>query len=157
MPDATEKAMHGGWFHTGDVAVMDEHGYITIVDRLKEMIITGGFNVYPSEVEEELAEHPSIAECAVVGVRNRNGGEMVAAAVVLEHGARLNEEALRDHCRNSLTRYKVPKRIVALEEIPKNVMGKVLRKEASKQVQEFIDQHPTPIVPTQESHDRDSK
>lgn len=156
MPEATAEAMRGGWFHTGDVAVMNENGYITIVDRLKEMIITGGFNVYPTEVEETLAEHPSIAECAVVGVRNRRGGEMVAAAVVLEHGARLNEEALRDHCRDSLTRYKVPKRIVAIEEIPKNVMGKVLRKEASKLVQAFIDEHPIPIVPTKELHETEN-
>ena len=91
-----------------------------------------------------------------MGVRNRRGGEMVAAAVVLEHGARLNEEALRDHCRDSLTRYKVPKRIVAIEEIPKNVMGKVLRKEASKLVQAFIDEHPIPIVPTKELHETEN-
>lgn len=147
MPDATQKAMLGGWFHTGDVAVMSEDGFITIVDRLKEMIITGGFNVYPSEVEEALTEHPSVRECVVVGVKNKMGSEMVAAGVVLEHGARLNEEELRHHCRSMLARYKVPKRLIAIDELPLNLMGKVQRKEASYILQEFIDAHPVPTIP----------
>lgn len=147
MPEETAKAMKGGWFHTGDVAIMSPDGYITLVDRLKEVIITGGFNVYPSEVEEALSEHPSVAECVVVGVKNSSDREMVAAGVVLEHGARLNEEELRVHCRQTLARYKVPKRLVAVDDLPRNVMGKILRKDSAALLQKLVHKYPEPTVP----------
>ena len=109
---------------------MDEKGFITIVDRIKEVIITGGFNVYPSEVEAVLRQHPGVRDVAVVGVMHpETGSEEVVAAVVLDPGAHPTPEALHDHARESLTAYKVPRRYVVLDELPVNAMGKVLRRE----------------------------
>jgi long-chain acyl-CoA synthetase len=99
------------------------------VDRLKELIITGGFNVSPSEVEDALDAHPDVVASAVVGLPRTGGGEEVAAAVVLRHGAALDGDALRDFCRTRLTPYKVPRRIVAVDELPRSLIGKVLRRE----------------------------
>ncbi|HHY06949.1 MAG TPA: AMP-binding protein [Corynebacteriales bacterium] len=149
LPEETEKAMKGGWFHTGDVGIMEPDGYITIVDRLKEVVITGGFNVYPSEVEDALRDHPSVKDCVVVGVKadNGKGREKVAAGVILAHGARLNEEELRAHCRKTLARYKIPKRLIAVDELPTNMMGKVLRKDAAAIIQDLVQKYPEPTVP----------
>jgi long-chain acyl-CoA synthetase len=117
----------GGWLRTGDVVTRDEDGFITIVDRVKELIITGGFNVSPSEVEGVLLAHPAIAEAAVVGVPRELGGERVVAAVVLHAGAKLDENQIRDFCRERLARYKVPRIVVAVDALPKSMLGKVLR------------------------------
>jgi long-chain acyl-CoA synthetase len=118
-----------GWLRTGDVVVMDDDGFFTIVDRIKELIITGGFNVYPSEVEEVLRQVPAVADAAVVGLPAAEGGEEVVAAVVLEPGASFDEDAIRTSCRESLTAYKVPRRVFVLDALPLSMIGKVLRRE----------------------------
>jgi long-chain acyl-CoA synthetase len=128
-PDATSEALlPDGWVRTGDIVEVSEDGFVRIVDRIKELIITGGFNVSPSEVEEALASHPDVLEAAAVGLPGKGGGEEVAAAVVLREGATLDEQALRDYSRRFLTPYKVPRRIVALDDLPKSLIGKVLRR-----------------------------
>jgi len=116
------------WFRTGDIVRIDEAGFVSIVDRIKELIITGGFNVAPSEVEEALRHHPSIADVAIVGLPSEHSGEDVVAAVVLAPGAELDEDAIRAYGREHLTAYKVPRRVVAIDELPKSLIGKVLRK-----------------------------
>lgn len=127
--DATAAALlPGGWLRTGDIVTMSEDGFVTIVDRLKELIITGGFNVSPSEVEQALLLHPDVEEAAVVGLRRDAGGEDVTAAVVLRPGAVFDAAALRDFSRQHLTAYKVPKRIATLDALPRNQVGKVLRR-----------------------------
>lgn len=131
-PRASADAFVDGWFRTGDVVTMSADGYLTIVDRIKELIITGGFKVYPSEVEEVIRAHQSVADCAVVGIPGPDGSEKVGAVVVLEEGARLEPAALRDHAHRSLTRYKVPHDYLMVDELPRNAMGKVLRTEAAR-------------------------
>jgi len=131
-PDATEESMDDGWFHTGDIARMDEDGFFYIVDRKKDMIIVSGFNVYPNEVEEVIARHPGVREVGVVGVPNEETGEAVRAYVVRTDDS-LSEEDICEHCRQSLTNYKVPKQIVFREDIPLTPVGKVLRKDLRAQ------------------------
>jgi long-chain acyl-CoA synthetase len=109
---------------------------VSIVDRLKELIITGGFNVSPSEVEDALVAHPDVTAAAVVGLPRPHGGEDVAAAVVLRDGAVLDVDALRDFCRTRLTPYKVPRRITAVDELPRSLIGKVLRRQVRDQLLE---------------------
>lgn len=134
-PEETAIALvDDGWLRTGDIVRVSADGYVTIVDRLKELIITGGFNVAPTEVEEIIAEHPGVAECSVVGIASPTGGEMVVAAVVLEPGAAVSEERLRDYAREHLTAYKVPKQITFVEELPRSIVGKVLRREVKAQL-----------------------
>lgn len=135
MPEETAASFHDGWFLTGDVVTMDDKGFITIVDRIKEVIITGGFNVYPSEVEAVLCQHLGVREAAVVGVLHpESGSEEVVAAIVLDPGAQPTPEEIHDHARQSLTAYKVPRRYVVLDELPVNAMGKVLRREVVSQI-----------------------
>jgi long-chain acyl-CoA synthetase len=119
----------GGWIRTGDVVIMDDDGFVTVVDRIKELIITGGFNVYPSEVEDALRKVTGVRDAAAVGVPAAHGGEEVVAAVVLEDGATADEAAIRDAVRAHLAAYKVPRRIVALDDLPRSQIGKVLRRE----------------------------
>src|SRR5699024_6594044 len=127
MPEETDSAIRDGWLYTGDLARQDEEGYFYIVDRKKDMIIVGGYNVYPREVEEVLFEHPGIVEAAVVGVPYHTFGEEVLACVVKKE-ASLTEEQLQQYCAEKLAKYKVPKRIEFLEELPKNTTGKILRR-----------------------------
>ncbi|KAA9111658.1 long-chain fatty acid--CoA ligase [Microbacterium rhizomatis] len=128
-PDETRAVLlEGGWLRTGDIVTVSPDGFVTIVDRIKELIITGGFNVSPSEVEETLLGHPDVEAAAVVGLPRSSGGEDVTAAVVLRSGAQFDPGALRDYCRKHLTAYKVPKRVVQVEELPRSLIGKVLRK-----------------------------
>ena len=108
---------------------VDADGFTTIVDRVKELIITGGFNVAPSEVEAVLRSHPDVTDAAAIGVPAPSGGERVAAVVVLRAGATLDEAALRDFCRERLAGYKVPRQIVAVDDLPRSMLGKVLRKQ----------------------------
>ncbi|TQO19299.1 long-chain acyl-CoA synthetase [Rhodoglobus vestalii] len=122
------------WFRTGDIATVDADGFVKIVDRIKEIIITGGFNVAPSEVEEALRQHESIADAAVVGLPSERNGEDVVAAVVLAEGATLDENAVRDFVRTNLAAYKVPIRVVSVEELPKSLIGKVLRRQVRDQL-----------------------
>jgi long-chain acyl-CoA synthetase len=134
-PEETAKSLlPDGWLRTGDVVTVDADGFTTIVDRVKELIITGGFNVAPSEVEAVLRMHPSVVDAAVFGKPLERGGEMVVAAVELEPGSQLDEEALRAHCRTQLAAYKVPRRIVQIENTPRSMLGKILRKQVREQV-----------------------
>jgi long-chain acyl-CoA synthetase len=132
MPEETENTIRDGWLYTGDLARQDEEGYFYIVDRKKDMIIVGGYNVYPREVEEVLFEHPSIIEAAVVGIPDPTFGEEVLAFVVKKDQS-LTEEQLHDYCAEKLTKYKVPNRFEFLEELPKNTTGKILRRSLKKQ------------------------
>jgi len=122
------------WFRTGDIVTVDSDGFVSVADRIKELIITGGFNVAPSEVEEALRQHVSIADAAVVGLPSEHNGENVVAAVVLAEGATLDEKAVRDFVRSTLAAYKVPKSIVSVEELPKTLIGKVLRRQVREQL-----------------------
>ncbi|MGJ0183717.1 long-chain-fatty-acid--CoA ligase [Corynebacterium glyciniphilum] len=133
-PDANEKAFADGWFRTGDMAVKETDGFVKIVSRIKEMIVTGGFNVYPAEVEEVLTEHPSVAQASVVGLPRDDGSETVAAGIVLADGARLDEDVVKDHCRDGLARYKVPRVFQVFEELPADQLGKVRRVEVREQM-----------------------
>lgn len=136
-PEETAKVLvEDGWLRTGDVVVMDDDGFFTIVDRIKELIITGGFNVYPSEVEDVLRQVPGIRDAAVVGLPAPEGGEVVVAAVVLEPGAPLDEDTIRATCKERLTAYKVPRRLFLLEELPLSMIGKVLRRQVRVQLLE---------------------
>jgi long-chain acyl-CoA synthetase len=127
-PDETARVLKDGWLYTGDIAVMDEDGYLKIVDRKKDMILVSGFNVYPNEVEAAIAEHPGIAEVAVVGIPDEQSGEAVHAYVV-RTDASITEDAVRTHCRKTLTGYKVPKHVIFRDELPKSPVGKILRKD----------------------------
>ena len=134
-PEETAKALlPDGWLRTGDIVTVDEDGFTTIVDRAKELIIIGGFNVSPSEVEAVLRLHPAVTDAAVVGKPLDRGGEMVVAAVELEPSAELDEAALRAHCREHLAAYKVPRRIVQIKDTPRSLLGKILRKQVREQV-----------------------
>lgn len=127
MPEATEQALKDGWLYTGDMARMDEEGYIYIVDRKKDMILVGGFNVYPREVEEVLYQHPSIVEAAVVGVPDEQYGEMVKAFVVRKEESLSGEDVIH-FCQDKLAKYKVPRQVDFLAELPKNSTGKIMRR-----------------------------
>jgi len=118
-----------GWLRTGDVVTVDADGFTTIVDRVKELIITGGFNVAPSEVENTLRGHPDVVDAAVVGVPAKSGGERVVAVVIPRAGTTIDEAAMRDWCRERLAGYKVPRQIVAIDDLPRSMLGKVLRKQ----------------------------
>ncbi|WP_431247300.1 long-chain-fatty-acid--CoA ligase [Leifsonia xyli] len=134
-PDETAKVLtEGGWFRTGDIVTMDEDGFVRIVDRIKELIVTGGFNVSPTEVEDALRSFPGVADVAVVGLPHRRGGEDVVAAVVMEAGASFDEEAIRAYGRDCLTAYKVPKHVYQLEELPRSIVGKVIRRKVRDQL-----------------------
>lgn len=128
-PTATEQAFAGGWFHTGDVGVIDEDGYLYIVDRLKDMILSGGENIASSEVERVLYEHPAVLEAAVVGRADDRWGEVPVACVVLRPGQSASANALIEHCRGQLACYKVPKDVLFLDALPRNPSGKVLKRE----------------------------
>jgi long-chain acyl-CoA synthetase len=128
-PQATDEAIPDGWFRTGDLATRDADGYYTVVDRKKEMIIRGGYNVYPREIEEALYEHPAIAEAAVIGLKHPELGEEVGAAVVLKRGATAQPEEIRDYVRAKVASYKYPRRIWLVGALPKGATGKILRRE----------------------------
>jgi long-chain acyl-CoA synthetase len=117
------------WYRTGDIVTIDADGFVRIVDRIKELIITGGFNVAPSEVEEALRAHPDVTDAAVVGLPSERNGEDVVAAVVLAPGATLDEEGIREFVRANLTAYKVPRQLFVVDELPKSLIGKVLRRQ----------------------------
>ncbi|MGO1471215.1 MAG: long-chain-fatty-acid--CoA ligase [Flaviflexus sp.] len=131
--ETTKTLLPGGWLRTGDIVTVDEDGFATIVDRVKELIITGGFNVSPSEVEQVLQRHPAIEEAAVVGIE-KDSGEEVVAAVVVAPGHTLDAEEIREFCRQYLARYKVPRRITVMKDMPKSMLGKVLRKKVKEQI-----------------------
>lgn len=131
--ETAESLLPGGWVRTGDIVTVSPDGFVTVVDRLKEIIITGGFNVAPTEVEEALHGHPDIVESAVVALP-RKGGEEVVAAVVLREGAVLDPEVLRDYCKLHLAAYKVPRKFFQVDELPRSLIGKVLRRQVREQL-----------------------
>ncbi|MDH5163523.1 fatty acid--CoA ligase family protein [Heyndrickxia oleronia] len=133
MPEETAAAIRDGWLYTGDLARVDGEGYFYIVDRKKDMVIVGGFNVYPREVEEVLYEHPEVVEAAVIGAPDPEQGEVVKCFVVRKNES-LTEAELMEYCREHLAKYKLPKTIEFLEELPKNTTGKILRKALKEQV-----------------------
>ena len=128
-PAATDDAIPDGWFRTGDLATWDSDGYYTIVDRKKEVIIRGGFNVYPREIEEVLYEHPAVAEAAVVGIKHRDLGEEVGAAVALKPGTSAEPSELREYVKARVAAYKYPRHVWLVEALPKGPTGKILRRE----------------------------
>ena len=130
-PDETANSIRDGWFHTGDVAVMDEQGYFKIVDRLKDMVLVSGFNVYPTEIEAVLYHHPKILKACVVGVPDEKTGEAIKAFIVLREGETATAEEISQWCRDpaqGLTGYRVPKQIEFRESLPETMIGKVLRR-----------------------------
>ena len=131
MPDATEKALRGGWLHTGDLGKMDQDGYVYIVDRKKDMINVGGMNVYPREIEEQLYKHPKIREAAVVATKDELRGEIPKAIIVLKDGESASEREIQKYCMQYFANYKVPKLVDFLDELPKNATGKIDKKSLS--------------------------
>ena len=128
-PDETAAVLKDGWLFTGDIGVLDEDGFLTIVDRKKDMIIASGYNIYPKEIDEVLYEHPKILEACAIGIPDEYRGETVKAFVVSKPGQTLESEEVLRFCRERLAAYKVPKSIEFLEELPKSAVGKVLRRE----------------------------
>ncbi len=133
-PEETEAVFVDGWFRTGDIVTVDDAGFIRIVDRIKELIITGGFNVAPTEVENALRQHPQVADAAVVGLPSEHSGEEVVAAIVVDAGTDVDVEAIREYARSILTPYKVPRRIFVVDELPKSLIGKVLRRQVKEKL-----------------------
>lgn len=127
--DATDRVLVDGWLRTGDVGVVDEDGFLYLVDRAKDLIIVSGFNVFPAEVEEVLNSHPAVAEAGVLGVPHPHDGEAVKAYVVLESGSTADEDQLVEHCLDYLARYKCPSKIVFVDRLPRNAAGKLIRRE----------------------------
>jgi long-chain acyl-CoA synthetase len=129
MPEETAHTLRGGWLHTGDLGSLDEDGCVFVVDRLKDMIIRGGLNIYPHDVEEVLYAHPAVAEASVVGIQDAMYGEEVEAFVVKAIGAEATEDELLAYCRERLAKYKAPKAVTFMPQLPKNQVGKVLKRE----------------------------
>jgi acyl-CoA synthetase (AMP-forming)/AMP-acid ligase II len=130
--EATRRAFRGGWFHTGDIGYRDQDGFFYIVDRKSDMIIRGGENIYPREIDEVLYQHPAVAAAATIGVPDQLYGEEVTAFIVLKDGMKIGEDALIDFCRQRLADYKCPKAIHFVREIPKGPTGKLLKRELAK-------------------------
>ncbi|HAT0392096.1 TPA: AMP-binding protein [Salmonella enterica] len=137
-PDATDEIIKDGWLHTGDIAVMDEDGFLRIVDRKKDMILVSGFNVYPNEIEDVVMQHSGVQEVAAVGVPSGSSGEAVKLFVVKKDPA-LTDDALITFCRRHLTGYKVPKQVEFREELPKSNVGKILRRELRDEARGKVD------------------
>jgi len=129
-PEATAQTLRGGWLHTGDIGRMDEQGFLTILDRSKDLIISGGANIYPREIEEVLLRHPAVAECSVVGRPHAEWGEEVVAFVVLKNvNQKIENQELDSLCLSSIARFKRPREYRFVESLPKNNYGKVLKTE----------------------------
>jgi long-chain acyl-CoA synthetase len=127
-PQETAGQLKDGWLYTGDIAVQDEDGYFFIVDRKKDMIIAGGFNVYPREIDEVLFQHPKVQEAVSVGIPDPYRGETVKAFIVLKSGEKATAEEIINFCKEKLAAYKVPKMVEFRDSLPKSAIGKVLRK-----------------------------
>ncbi|MDD0858895.1 AMP-binding protein [Arthrobacter alpinus] len=128
-PDQSAQALRGGWLHTGDLGYVDAQGFVYVVDRLKDMIITGGENVYCAEVENALSKHPAVASSAVIGVPDEKYGERVHAVVVLVPGRKASAEELAAHCKEHIAGYKVPRSFEFPEALPMSGAGKILKRE----------------------------
>jgi long-chain acyl-CoA synthetase len=127
-PEETAEMIRDGWVYTGDIGYMDEDGYLFLIDRKKDLIKPGGFQVWPREVEEVLATHPAVADVCVGGISDSEYGEAVKAWVVLHPGKTASVDELKEHCRQKLARYKVPRQIEFRDSLPKTMVGKVLRR-----------------------------
>jgi long-chain acyl-CoA synthetase len=128
-PKETKETLKGGWLHTGDMGYLDEEGYLYVTERKKDLIIRGGINIYPKQIEEVLFSHPKISDCAVVGMPDENFGEEVKAFVVLKLGEKLTEEEIIEFCQKHLGKFKCPKKVEFKSYLPKNILGKVLKRE----------------------------
>jgi long-chain acyl-CoA synthetase len=128
-PEETAAALREGWLLTGDIAVVDEEGYFSIVDRKKDMIISGGFNIYPRDVDEVLFAHPKIKEACAIGVPDTYSGERIKAYVVLKDGESTTADEIIEYCKQNLVKYKTPKYVEFIDDLPKSAVGKILRKE----------------------------
>ena len=142
QPEATSEVLVNGWFHTGDIGIRDSDGYFFIVDRKKDMIISGGENVYPAEVEDALYQHPGVKEVAVIGVQHPRWGETVRAVVVPKDGVTLTEAEIIEYSQGRLARYKQPKSVVFVDMLPRNPAGKVIKFDLRQQ-------HGQPMVDTE--------
>jgi len=128
-PEATADTLRGGWLHTGDIGYLDSDGYLYITDRKKDMIISGGSNIYPREIEEVICRHPAVFEVAVIGIPDEKWGETVKALVVPREGMRATEAEIIEHCKRHMASYKKPQSVEFLPALPKNAYGKVLKRE----------------------------
>ncbi|MDP7395821.1 MAG: flavodoxin-dependent (E)-4-hydroxy-3-methylbut-2-enyl-diphosphate synthase, partial [Lentisphaeria bacterium] len=128
-PQATAETLRNGWLHTGDVGYLDERGYLFLMDRSKDMIISGGENIYPREIEEAIIQHPAVREVAVIGIPDAEWGEAIKAVVALVPGVSATEEELIDFCKEQIASYKKPKSIDFIDELPKNNYGKIVKRE----------------------------
>jgi long-chain acyl-CoA synthetase len=128
-PEETERALRDGWLHTGDLATRDERGWFRIVGRKKDMIIAGGYNIYPDEIDQVLSAHPDVLECVTIGVPDERRGETVKSFVVARPGRSLTVDAVRDYCREKLAAYKVPRLVEFRDALPKSSVLKILRRE----------------------------
>jgi long-chain acyl-CoA synthetase len=131
-PEANQHAFHGGWFHTGDIGYRDADGFYYIADRKSDMIIRGGENIYPREIDEALYQHPAVAAAATIGIPDQLYGEEVTAVVVLKSGETATEQELLEYCRGRLADFKCPKSIHFVDDIPKGPTGKLLKRELVK-------------------------
>jgi len=131
-PEETAKTIRNGWLCTGDMGIIDEDGYLSVVDRIKDMIIVSGFKVFPNEVEDVVCSHPKVKECAAVGIPSEKSGECVKLFVVKKENS-LTKNELMDYCRENLTSYKLPKEIEFRDSLPKTNVGKILRRELRDQ------------------------
>jgi long-chain acyl-CoA synthetase len=127
-PGETANSLRKGWLHTGDIAKMDEEGYFFIVDRIKDMILSGGYNVYPRDIDEVLYTHPKILEACAIGVKHPTRGEQIKAFIVLREGESATEQEIIEYCSTRLAKYKLPTMIEFRKELPKSTVGKILRK-----------------------------
>jgi acyl-CoA synthetase (AMP-forming)/AMP-acid ligase II len=128
QPEETARAVRGDWFHTGDLATIDEEGYVQIVDRAKDVIVSGGENIASAEVESVIYAHPAILECAVIAVPDEEWGEVPKALITLKQSQRASSDDILEHCRRHLAGFKVPKSVEFLNELPKGGTGKILKK-----------------------------
>jgi len=129
QPEATAEALRNGWLHTGDLGYMDSSGYVFILDRQKDMIISGGVNIYPREIEDVILKHPAVRDVAVVGVPDELWGESVKAIVALHDGCSVTAQTVVDHCLGHLASYKKPKSVEFVADLPRNAYGKILKRE----------------------------
>ena len=147
MPDETANTIRNGWCFTGDIAVMDDDGYFFIVDRKKDMIISGGFNIYPRDIDEVFYEHPKIQEACSIGIPDPKRGENVKLFVVLKEGETATQEELIEYAKTKLATYKLPSEIEFRAELPKSTVGKVLRKELRKEYEDLQKDSPSDSHP----------
>jgi len=131
-PDETAKTLRDGWFYTGDIGFLDDEGYLTISDRKKDIIIAGGFNIYPQEIDEVLFRHQKISEACCIGIPDSYRGETVKAYIVLKPGMTLTVEEVKAYCKGELAPYKVPTQVEFVDQLPKSTIGKILRREVKE-------------------------